>query len=61
MWGSIYDHRKIPLHLFTIGFQNFLITELGMILDDPLVKKVLQDTSLGDEERCQEEVWFILS
>ncbi len=22
MWGSIYDQRKIPLHLFTIGFQK---------------------------------------
>ena len=22
VWGSIYDQRKIPLHLFTIGFQK---------------------------------------
>ena len=34
-------------------------TNLQSLLDDPLVKKVLQDTPLGDEERWQEEVCLI--
>ena len=34
-------------------------TKLQSLLDDPLVKKVLQDTSLGDEEQWGAHVWLI--
>jgi hypothetical protein len=34
-------------------------TKLQSLLDDPLVKKVLQGTSLGDEDEWGEQVWII--
>jgi hypothetical protein len=34
-------------------------TKLQSLLDDPLVKKVLQDTSIGDEEQWGDHVWLI--
>ena len=34
-------------------------TKLQSLFDDPLVKKVIQDKSLGDEEKWSVDVWII--